>query len=98
MGVVSYKKRKDRFMPKPKRTLAGAVGLTKSGWKIVDRSAGSTTLSSALSLEEVEEMKEANTSTGFLSAGSSIFSTALLEIALPKPASAAATDSKVHKK
>lgn len=72
-------------MPKPKRTLAGAVGLTKSGWKVVDRSAGSTTLSSALSPEEVDEMKKANTSTGFLSAGSSIFSTAgFLQIALPK--------------
>jgi hypothetical protein len=95
MGIVSYKKRKDGVMPKPKRTLAGAFGLTKRGWKIVDRSAGSTTLSSALSPEEVKEMKDANTSTGFLSAGSSVFSSAaLLGITFPKPASAPKVDKK----
>jgi hypothetical protein len=81
-------------MPKPKRTSAGAVGLTRNGWKIADRSAGSTTFSSALSPEEVKEMKEANTSTGFLSAGSSVFSTALFGITLSKPASSSKADKK----
>jgi hypothetical protein len=59
-------------MPKTKLKLAGAVGvseLTQHGWKIEDSTAGSTTLSLPISARDKAQMKGANSSTGFLSAG-----------------------------
>ena len=57
-------------MPKTtKRKLAGVAELTEHGWKVVDATAGSTTLSLPLTAKDKALMKGANSSTGFLSAG-----------------------------
>ncbi len=71
--------------------------LTKHGWKVVDVSAGSTTLSSALSRKEVAEMKKANANPGFLSAGNSAFSTALFGAPIAKPRAVASSTRKSEK-
>ena len=59
-------------MPKSKLKLAGGAGvseLTQHGWKLAESTAGSTIFSLTTSAKDKAQMKGANSSTGFLSAG-----------------------------